>query len=332
MVIAPASASTIAKMAHGVADNMLITTYLSMKAPVFVAPAMDLDMFKHTATQNNLDILKSYGNFIIEPTSGELASALIGKGRMEEPEKINAILENYFVEQAMKKEKEQNLSGQVILVTAGPTHEQIDPVRYISNYSSGKMGFALAEECAQRGAIVQLVCGPVALTTHHHNINRTDVTTAAEMFETCVKVFPLCSSAIMCAAVADFTPETVAEQKIKREKGGQGEEGESEFLLRLVPTHDIAAALGKAKNPDQTLVGFALETHDEIIHATEKVRRKGLDFIVLNSLKEKGTCFGSDNNKITIITKDGRSVPFDFKSKDLVAKDIIDFMVSNKAK
>lgn len=244
MLIAPATASTIGKMAHGIADNMLITTYLSMKAPVFIAPAMDLDMFAHPATQHNLDILRSYGNHIIEPASGELASHLVGKGRMEEPERIIEELEAFF-------ERQQQLNGKKILITAGPTYEKIDPVRFIGNYSSGKMGYALAEVCAERGAEVTLVSGPVNLKVTHPNIHRIDVESAEQMYEAAVSAYADADAGILCAAVADFTPETVAGQKIKREK--------DDLVLRLKPTHDIAAALGKQKQAHQKLVGFALE-------------------------------------------------------------------------
>ena len=286
MLIAPATASTIGKMAHGIADNMLITTYLSMKAPVFVAPAMDLDMFAHPATQHNLDILRSYGNHIIEPTAGELASHLVGKGRMEEPENIVAALEDFF-------QKNSSMAGKKILITAGPTYEKIDPVRFIGNYSSGKMGYALAEECAARGAEVTLVSGPVNLSVNHPNINRIDVESAEQMYNACMSHYPTSDAGILCAAVADFTPECVADKKIKREK--------DDLTLNLKPTHDIAAALGKIKTDSQRLVGFALETNDETAHAQDKLKRKNFDFIVLNSLNDKGAGFRCDTNKITII-------------------------------
>lgn len=312
MLIAPATASTIGKMAHGIADNMLITTYLSMKAPVFVAPAMDLDMFAHPATQHNLDILRSYGNHIIEPASGELASHLVGKGRMEEPERIIEVLETFFAQQ-------QELNGKKILITAGPTYEKIDPVRFIGNYSSGKMGYALAEACAERGAEVILVSGPVNLKTIHPNIHRIDVESAAQMYEAATAAFTEADAGILCAAVADFTPETVTAQKIKREK--------DDLTLRLKPTHDIAAALGKQKQVHQKLVGFALETTDEVTHAQEKLSRKNFDFIVLNSLNDKGAGFRCDTNKITIIDRQG-ATPYPLKEKKEVANDIIDRLVS----
>lgn len=311
MLIAPATASTIGKMAHGIADNMLITTYLSMKAPVFVAPAMDLDMFAHPATQHNLRILRSYGNHIIEPAEGELASHLVGKGRMEEPDKIIEVLEAFFAAQ-------QDLKGKKILITAGPTYEKIDPVRFIGNYSSGKMGFALAEECAARGAEVSLVSGPVNLQTHHPGIRRIPVESARQMYEAALSEYADADAGILCAAVADFTPETVAGQKIKREK--------DDLLLHLVPTQDIAAALGRIKKESQKLVGFALETNDEEQHAQDKMKRKNFDFIVLNSLNDKGAGFRCDTNKITII--DSRSItPYPLKDKREVARDIIDRLV-----
>lgn len=308
MIIAPATASTIGKMAHGIADNMLITTYLSMKAPVFVAPAMDLDMFAHPSTQKNLDILRSYGNHIIEPTSGELASHLEGKGRMEEPDVIAQVLDDFF-------EQQQDLAGKNILITAGPTYEKIDPVRFIGNYSSGKMGFALAEECASRGAKVTMVCGPTALNCHHPNICRINVESAAEMYEQSVKHFSETDAAILCAAVADFTPEHRADNKIKREG--------NELCLHLKPTKDIARELGQMKKPEQVLVGFALETCDEVSHAQDKLQRKNLDFIVLNSLNDAGAGFQHDTNKISIITADERT-DYPLKSKTEVAHDIVD--------
>lgn len=312
MVIAPATASTIGKMAHGVADNMLVTTYLSMKAPVFVAPAMDLDMFAHPSTQHNLDILRSYGNHIIEPASGELASHLVGKGRMEEPEKIIEVLEAFFARQ-------QDLAGRKIVITAGPTYEKIDPVRFIGNYSSGKMGYALAEACASRGAEVVLVSGPVTLQTVHPNIQRIDVESAAEMHRATADAFKYADAGILCAAVADFTPEQVADQKIKREK--------DDLVLRLKPTCDIAASLGKEKRPDQLLVGFALETCDEVSHAQDKLARKNFDFIVLNSLNDKGAGFRCDTNKITIIDRT-EAVSYPLKRKQEVAEDIVDKLSS----
>lgn len=308
MIVAPATASTIGKMAHGIADNMLITTYLSMKAPVFIAPAMDLDMFAHLATQHNLDILRSYGNHIIEPGEGELASHLVGKGRMEEPDNIVRILEDYFAKGA-------ELAKKKVVITAGPTYEKIDPVRFIGNYSSGKMGYALAEECAARGAEVILVSGPVQLTTSHPGIRRIDVESAAEMHEATLREFADADAAILCAAVADFTPEEVADHKIKREH--------DDLMLRLKPTHDIAAALGQRKQAHQCLVGFALETDHEAEHAQNKLRRKNLNFIVLNSLRDAGAGFRHDTNKITILDAEG-STAYPLKSKKEVAADIVD--------
>lgn len=312
MVIAPTTASTLGKMAHGIADNMLITTYLSMKAPVFVAPAMDLDMFRHEATQQNLATLRSYGNHIIEATEGELASHLVGKGRMEEPENIFHVLENFFAE----AKRPLPLAGKRILITAGPTHEKIDAVRFIGNYSSGKMGFALAEVCAQQGAEVELIAGPVALTTQHERIHRHNVVSAAEMHEAATRLFPKADAAILCAAVADFTPARTAETKIKREGSGG-------LHLDLVPTQDIAACLGQMKRKDQCLVGFALETNNEREHALGKLQRKNLDFIVLNSLRDAGAGFAHDTNKITILTTEGEEKPFPLKSKLEVAEDIV---------
>lgn len=308
MVIAPATASTIGKMANGIADNMLITTYLSMKAPVFVAPAMDLDMFAHPATQKNLEILRSYGNHIIEPGEGELASHLVGKGRMEEPEKIVEVLEAFF-------NREQDLKGKKVLITAGPTYEKIDPVRFIGNYSSGKMGYALAESCARRGAEVTLISGPVQVKAQHPSIKVIKVESAHQMHEAAIEAFPTSDAAILCAAVADFTPEVKADQKIKREK--------EDLILKLVPTEDIAAALGKIKKENQCLVGFALETNNELANARHKLEKKNFDFIVLNSLQDAGAGFQCDTNKITIVDKE-KATPYPLKTKTEVADDIID--------
>lgn len=308
MIIAPATASSIAKMANGVADNMLITTYLSMRAPVFVAPAMDVDMFSHMATQKNIKTLRSYGNIIIEPETGELASGLEGKGRMEEPAVIAKSLEAYF--------KSQNqLKGKRVLITAGPTYEKIDPVRFIGNYSSGKMGYALAEECAERGAEVELVSGPVSINLNRANIHITKVESAAQMYAAAVNAFPKTDIAILCAAVADFTPRETKDVKIKREKG--------DMAIQLVPTKDIAAELGRMKKESQFMVGFALETNDETNNAINKLKAKKLDFIVLNSLNDKGAGFSVDTNKITIIS-DTSKYEYPLKPKREVAKDIID--------
>ena len=307
MLVAPCTASTLGKMAHGIADNMLITTYLSMKAPVFVAPAMDLDMYAHPTTLENMQLLTQRGNRIIEPQSGFLASGLEGKGRMEEPEKIVDVLDRFF--------DAKTLSGKRIMLTAGPTYEKIDPVRFIGNYSSGKMGFALAEECARRGAEVTLIAGPVAVKTSHPQIRRIDVESCEEMYQAATEQFPQSDAAILCAAVADFRPEETADQKIKRGNDG--------LTIRLQPTHDIAAALGQQKKEGQRLVGFALETNDEQANALSKLERKNLDFIVLNSLRNEGTCFQSDENQVSILSKAGKK-DFGKKAKKLVAKDIID--------
>lgn len=309
MLVAPCTASTLGKMANGIADNMLITTYLSMKAPVFIAPAMDLDMYSHPTTQQNMERLLSFGNHIIEPQSGFLASGLEGKGRMEEPEAIVDALDAYF------SEKEGDLCGKRIMITAGSTCEKIDPVRFIGNYSTGKMGFALAAECARRGADVTLIAGPVALQTPDKRIKRIDVESCEQMRKAAVETFQQMDAAILCAAVADFRPESVAERKIKREG--------DDLVLRLVPTHDIAAELGRMKRNDQRLVGFALETNDEEANAESKLERKNFDFIVLNSLRNEGTCFRSDQNQISIISRKGKK-DFPKKAKSEVAKDIVD--------
>lgn len=306
MLVAPATASTIGKMAHGIADNMLITTYLSMKAPVFVAPAMDLDMMAHESTQDNLRTLQGRGVKIIEAQSGFLASTLEGKGRMEEPDRIVQTLSDYFAG------KDGNMSGRKILITAGPTYERLDPVRFIGNYSSGKMGYALAEECADRGAEVILVSGPTSLTTHSRNITRIDVESAREMLDVCQREFTVCHAAILCAAVADFTPQHAATEKIKREG--------NTLTLTLQPTGDIAATLGKQKTEAQRLVGFALETCDELAHAREKMQRKNLDVIVLNSLRDLGAGFRTDTNKVTIIGRDGEETLPLMPKKDVATK------------
>lgn len=318
MVIAPCTASTLGKMAHGVADNMLITTYLSMKAPVFIAPAMDLDMYRHPATQANLQTLRSYGKHIIEAASGELASHLIGKGRMEEPENIFYTLESFFRLQDATLNK-KDLKGRRIMITAGPTYEKIDAVRFIGNFSTGKMGFALAEECATRGAKVELIAGPVGLKTKHPNIHRTDVTSAQQMYEVATTCFPTCDTAILCAAVADFTPSTITDRKIKREGSGG-------MHLDLQPTQDIARELGRMKQKGQKLIGFALETDHEIEHAQGKLQRKNLDFIVLNSLRNPGAGFAHDTNQITLLFADGTRKDFGLKSKTEVASDIVDHL------
>jgi phosphopantothenoylcysteine decarboxylase/phosphopantothenate--cysteine ligase len=310
MVIAPATASTIAKMANGVADNMLITTYLSAKAPVFVAPAMDLDMMAHPSTERNLNLLRSYSNHIIEAASGELASHLTGKGRMQEPEVIVSALEKFFA-------KKQSLSGKKVLITAGPTHELIDPVRFIGNYSTGKMGYALAEEAANRGAEVILVSGPVSIQTTNRAINVIKVTSAREMLEACESNFGNSDIAIMAAAVADYAPVEQFDKKIKREENGIE-------CIQLKKNPDIAASLGSKKRADQLLIGFALETDNEQANALAKMTRKNLDAIVLNSLRDKGAGFGTDTNKITFMKADGAETAFSLKAKSEVAKDIFD--------
>ena len=310
MVIAPATASTIGKMANGVADNMLVTTYLSMKAPVFVAPAMDLDMYAHPTTQRNLETLRSFGNTIVEPGTGFLASQLEGKGRMQEPERIIEVLDR-----ALNDDK--CLAGKKVLVTAGPTYEKIDPVRFIGNYSSGKMGFALAEECSRRGAEVFLVTGPVTQQTHYPGIQRIDVETARQMSEEATRLFPQCDVSILCAAVADFRPADVATSKIKR-KGRN-------LTIELEPTCDIAALLGSMKREGQVMVGFALETDNESENAHAKLKKKKLDFIVMNSLRDEGAGFRHDTNKITIIDNGG-TTDYQLKGKREVATDIVDYL------
>lgn len=318
MVIAPCTAATLGKMANGVADNMLITTYLSMKAPVFIAPAMDLDMYKHPSTQKNIETLRSFENHIIEPGSGFLASGLEGKGRMEEPENIVKALADFFSTLSESPSYIEDLKDKKILITAGPTYEKIDPVRFIGNYSSGKMGFALAEECSRRGAKVVLVTGPVSLTCTE-NIQRVDVESCKEMYEAAVGEFPNCNAAILCAAVADFRPETIAEQKIKRVG--------DELLLKLKPTQDIAATIGSMKREGQRIVAFALETNEEESNAQRKLEKKNADFIVLNSTRIPGTTFQADDNQITIINKEGKK-SYAKKPKTEVARDIIDELVS----
>lgn len=318
MVIAPCTAATLGKMADGVADNMLITTYLSMKAPVFIAPAMDLDMYKHPSTQKNIETLRSFGNHIIEPGSGFLASGLEGKGRMEEPDNIVKTLADFFSILSGSQSYTEDLKDKKILITAGPTYEKIDPVRFIGNYSSGKMGFALAEECSRRGAKVVLVAGPVSLTCSDR-IQRVDVESCREMCEAAVGEFPNCDVAILCAAVADFRPETIAEQKIKRVG--------DELLLKLKPTQDIAATIGSMKGEGQRIVAFALETNEEESNALRKLEKKNADFIVLNSTRIPGTTFQADDNQITIINKEGKK-SYAKKPKTEVARDIIDELVS----
>ena len=306
MLIAPATANTIAKMAHGVCDNLLLATYFSAKAPVFIAPAMDLDMYAHPTVTENLIKLKSFGNHIIPATYGELASGLVGQGRMAEPEDIVLFLENALTENLPFK-------GKKILITAGPTYEAIDPVRFIGNFSSGKMGIAIANEAVQQGAEVHLVLGPSSEKNIHSQIHLHRVLSAQQMYEAAVTEFPTCDIAILAAAVADYTPETVASEKIKK-KGGN-------LSLTLVPTVDILASLGKIKTT-QTLIGFALETENEVANAQTKLKKKNLDAIVLNSLRDAGAGFGTDTNKVTLITKETQ-ISFPLKSKKEVAKDIL---------
>lgn len=312
-LVAPATANTIGKMAHGIADNLLLTTYLSAKCPVMVAPAMDLDMYRHPATQRNLNILRGYGNVILEPEEGELASGLIGKGRMAEPGAIVAFIRQFFGQQ-------QDLAGRKVLLTAGPTYEKIDPVRFVGNYSTGKMGFALAEEFAGRGAQVILVAGPVSLQINHPSICRIDVESASQMYEQVMKHAAACDIVVSCAAVADFTPHHQADSKLKR--------GKEKLVLELEPTADIAAELGKRKREGQLLVGFALETNDEECNAVQKLHKKNLDLIVLNSLKDANACFGYDTNKVTMIDRDENHFHYELKSKKEVAGDIVERIVT----
>lgn len=312
MVVAPCTASTLGKMAHGIADNMLITTYLSMKAPVFIVPAMDLDMYRHPSTQANMKTLLSYGNHIIEPESGFLASGLEGKGRMEEPEVIADRLDQFFSENSQPSP----IAGKKVVITAGPTYEKIDPVRFIGNYSSGKMGFAIAEECLRRGADVTLVAGPVSLTCSS-GIRRLDVESCQDMYDAATSEFADADVAILAAAVADFRPALVADRKIKR--------GKDDMVITLCPTHDIAAALGASKKAGQTLVAFALETNDEEANAMRKLEKKNADFVVLNSLRNEGTCFRTDQNQIEIVSRDGKT-SYEKKSKADTASDIVDYL------
>lgn len=317
MVIAPATANTIGKMVTGIADNLLLTTYLSARCPVMLAPAMDLDMFRHPSTQANLITLSARGVQLIEPATGELASGLEGKGRMEEPEAIIKKIHAYFNQKESVKKK---LSGKKILITAGPTFEPIDPVRFIGNHSSGKMGYALADAFARAGAEVLLISGPVSMSANHPGIRLVKVQTAAEMFDACTSNFKKMDIAIMAAAVADFTPEHKSPEKIKR-KGNN-------LNLNLVPTPDIAAALGKLKKSGQVLVGFALETQNGIENAQGKLQRKNLDLIVLNSLEDEGAGFGGDTNKITLIDNKNTITGFELKSKTEVAQDILESICS----
>ena len=315
-LIAPATANSIAKMASGVADNLLLTTYLSARCPVFVAPSMDMDMLNHPATIINIETLKAFGNSILEPTSGELASGLTGKGRMAEPEEIVKEIINFFT----KKKSYKPLKGKSLLINAGPTREPLDPVRYISNYSSGKMGIALAEAAAEYGASVELVLGPVNITPSNKSLKIINVTSAKSMADECISRFPGCDIAILSAAVADFTASEVKRKKIKKDG--------NEMVLKLKPTTDIAEALGKTKKKTQLLVGFALETNHELENAKKKLLRKNLDIVVLNSLKDSGAGFGLDTNKITIIDRNNNIDKFELKSKEEAAKDILNKIVS----
>lgn len=315
MVIAPATACTLAKMANGVADNMLITTYLSAKAPVFVAPAMDLDMMAHPSTRRNLELLNSYGVTIIESVSGELASHLTGKGRMEEPEEIARILDRFFEKRECSDQA--SLKGRRVMITAGPTHEPIDPVRYIGNSSTGKMGFALADEAARRGAEVTVICGPVSTKPEIDAVKVVPVTTARQMLEACQQRVDEADIVVFAAAVADYAPAEYQDHKIKREHVDL----ES---IKLVKNPDIAATLGKNKRQGQIMIGFALETDNALANAREKLHRKNMDAIVLNSLADAGAGFGTDTNKVTVITADGSEKAFGLKSKSEVAADIMD--------
>ena len=308
VLIAPATANTLAKMAGGIADNLLLTTYLSAKCPVFFAPAMDLDMYRHPTTKQNIEKLQSFGNHLIAPTEGELASGLCGAGRMEEPENIVSILKEFFT-------KGWDFPGKKVLVTAGPTYEAIDPVRFIGNHSSGLMGFAIANEFAERGGDVTLISGPTALDAAE-GIRFVGVTSADEMHAACMENFEETDIIVMTAAVADYTPESVADEKIKKSA--------DEMVLKLKPTKDILAEMGKNKKPGQFLVGFALETEDAVANAEKKLKNKKLDLIVLNSPKDEGAAFGVETNKVTMITKDFQQTKYDLKLKLDVAIDIVD--------
>ncbi|HKL72395.1 MAG TPA: bifunctional phosphopantothenoylcysteine decarboxylase/phosphopantothenate--cysteine ligase CoaBC [Marinilabiliaceae bacterium] len=314
-VIAPASANTMGKMVAGICDNLLITTYLSARCPIFIAPAMDLDMFQHPTTIRNMQTLASWGCNIIEPGTGDLASGLSGKGRMEEPE---AILEKIidFFEQNPKQEK---LTGKRVMVTAGPTQEAIDPVRFVGNHSSGKMGISIAEALANQGAIVDLVVGPINIAVTHPNINRYNVVSAQQMYDQCVELFPNADAAIMSAAVSDYTPSNPAPSKIKRSSDN--------WTIEMRANPDIAAQMGKMKKANQVLVGFALETDNEEVNATKKLKKKNLDFIVLNSLKVPGAGFATDTNKITIIDNQNKKTDFPLKNKKEVANDIVNYLI-----
>jgi phosphopantothenoylcysteine decarboxylase/phosphopantothenate--cysteine ligase len=312
MVIAPASANTVAKMAHGMCDNLLLAVYLSARCPVLFAPAMDLDMLQHLSTQANIQKLRNYGNHLIDPAYGELASGLTGNGRMAEPEEIHDILTKFFANQNL-------LAGKKVLVTAGPTHESLDPVRFIGNHSSGRMGFAIAEALAGKGAEVNLVTGPTQQYTKHPNIIVKHVVSAEDMYNECAKIFPAADITVLSAAVADYKPAVKAEQKIKKK--------EDTLSIELVKTKDIAASLGKLKHNGQIIVGFALETEQEKENAVKKLEAKNFDLIVLNSLNDQGAGFGHDTNKITIIDRDKQAKSFALKSKKEVAEDIVNAII-----
>jgi phosphopantothenoylcysteine decarboxylase/phosphopantothenate--cysteine ligase len=317
-LIAPATANSIAKMANGVADNLLLATYLSAKCPVFVAPAMDLSMYKHPSTIKNIELLKSFGNRIIESATGELASGLHGEGRMEDPEKIVEVIADFL---RFKEKNRDKLENKKFLITAGPTYEPLDPVRFLGNYSSGKMGLALAEEIAEYGGYVTLVLGPSYLNPGHPNIQTQNIVSAQEMYKESIRYFKKVDCAILTAAVSDFTPENKHKEKVKRENGNR--------IIKLKPTKDIALELGKLKKENQLLIGFALETHDELTNARLKLMKKKFDFIVLNSLRDEGAGFGYDTNKITIIDKNNKIERFELKSKTEVARDIVRKIISD---
>lgn len=309
MLIAPCSANTLGKLATGICDNLLTTTYLSAKCPVFIAPAMDLDMYRHPATQHSIEVVKSHGSQIIDPGTGELASGLSGKGRMEEPEQIVEIIREFF-------HKQERFAGKKVMLTAGPTYEKIDPVRFIGNFSTGKMGYALAEQFASEGAEVLLISGPVALKANHRNIRTIQVISASEMHQEAMKAAPASDIIVLSAAVADYTPANYHPDKQKS--------GDELLHLSLKPTQDIAASIGAVKKPGQLLAGFALETSNETENAIAKLHKKNLDLIILNSLNDPGAGFGHDTNKIKIIQKDTKAISFELKSKSEVAKDITD--------
>ncbi|MEL6923424.1 MAG: bifunctional phosphopantothenoylcysteine decarboxylase/phosphopantothenate--cysteine ligase CoaBC [Bacteroidota bacterium] len=319
MVIAPVTATTLAKMASGLSDNIIVATYLSARCPVFFAPAMDLDMWAHPATRENVRRLQSYGNTLIPVGHGELASGLSGDGRMAEPEDIVELLATHFA-----KADQPQLIGKEILITAGPTYEAIDPVRFIGNRSSGKMGVAIAEVCAARGASVQLVLGPSKLEPRHANIVTTRVESAQEMYEAATQFFGKMDAAILAAAVADYRPATVADQKIKKKS--------SSMAVQLEKTPDIAASLGAVKKDGQTIIGFALETNNEVANAKAKIEKKNFDYIVLNSLRDKGAGFNHDTNKVSIISRKGVKKDFELKSKTAVAEDIVDTLIAHWSK